>query len=73
MTFGSALRKLHQGQRLTRKGWNGKGQYIRLQVPGAKSYMTLPYIFITTVEGDRVPWLASQTDILADDWKVSSL
>lgn len=30
--------------------------------------MTLPYIFITTVQGDRVPWLASQTDLLAEDW-----
>jgi hypothetical protein len=31
--------------------------------------MTLPYIFIHTVQGDRVPWLASQTDILATDWE----
>jgi len=30
--------------------------------------MTLPYIYITTVQGDLVPWLASQTDLLAADW-----
>jgi hypothetical protein len=30
--------------------------------------MTLPFIFISTVQGDLVPWLASQTDLLADDW-----
>jgi hypothetical protein len=32
--------------------------------------MTLPYIFITTVQGNRVPWLASQTDLLAKDWYI---
>jgi hypothetical protein len=32
--------------------------------------MTLPYIYITTVKGERVPWLASQTDMLADDWRI---
>jgi hypothetical protein len=30
--------------------------------------MTLPYVFLTTVQGQRVPWLASQTDMLATDW-----
>jgi hypothetical protein len=32
--------------------------------------MTLPYIFMKTVQGDLVPWLASQTDLLAEDWSV---
>ena len=32
--------------------------------------MTLPYIFISTVRGELVPWLASQTDMLAEDWEV---
>lgn len=31
--------------------------------------MTLPYIFMSTAQGDLVPWLASQTDILATDWQ----
>lgn len=68
MDFSSALLLLKAGDRLTREGWNGKGQWIELQVPDGHSKMTLPYLFITTVSGDRVPWLASQTDLLANDW-----
>lgn len=68
--FGWAIKQLHNGDAVQRKNWNGKGQYLMLQVPDANSKMTLPYIYITTVQGDRVPWLASQTDMLATDWQV---
>ena len=70
MTFSEALDSLKIGNLLTRVGWNGKGQYLALQEPDSKSKMTLPYIYIVTVSGDRVPWIASQTDILADDWQI---
>lgn len=66
--FGFVLRFLKEGRRMSRAGWNGLGQFIELQVPDENSKMTVPYIFITTVQGDRVPWLASQTDMLAMDW-----
>ena len=66
--FGSALAFLKEGERVTRKGWNGANQWLELQRPDEHSKMTLPYIFITTVQGDRVPWLASQTDLLMNDW-----
>lgn len=69
LNFGSALNLLTQGTRVARKGWNGKGMYIELQEPDDFSKMTLPYIFMSTVTGDLVPWLASQTDILALDWE----
>jgi hypothetical protein len=59
------------GRRVTRKGWNGKGMYLELQVPDAHSKMTLPYIYMYTAQGDLVPWLASQTDILANDWRMT--
>lgn len=68
MDIGRAITHLQRGGHVARRGWNGKGQYLELQVPEWHSKMTLPYIYITTVQGDRVPWLASQTDILADDW-----
>lgn len=45
--------------------------WLALQVPDAGSKMTLPYIYMRTVMGDLVPWLASQTDVLAEDWEVS--
>jgi hypothetical protein len=43
--------------------------WIALQVPDANSKMGLPYIYMSTVDGKLVPWLASQTDILAEDWR----
>ena len=68
MNFSEALDKLKAGWRMTRGGWNGAGQYVELQRPDAHSLMTLPYLYLTTAQGDRVPWLASQSDLLADDW-----
>jgi hypothetical protein len=68
MDIGQAIEELRAGQHVTRAGWNGPGQYLELQEPDEHSKMTLPYVFITTVTGDRVPWLASQTDLLAQDW-----
>lgn len=69
MDFAEAFVSLrHEGQRLARRGWNGAGMWIALQVPDAQSKMSLPYIFMHTAQGQRVPWVASQTDILANDW-----
>ena len=69
LDFGDVVKKMkNRGGRFARAGWNGKNMYIELQVPDEHSKMTLPYIYMKTVQGDLVPWLASQTDMLADDW-----
>ena len=68
MEIGQAVKEMWDGNRVARRGWNGPNQCLEMQRPTEESIMTLPYIFITTVQGDRVPWLASQTDILAIDW-----
>ncbi len=77
--FGEVLIALKAGERVARRGWNGKGIFIELQEPTAKSKMTSPYIFIDTTGLESrnpdapkslVPWLASQTDMLAEDWVV---
>ncbi len=68
MNFGEALEALKAGRRVSRDGWNGKGMWIALQRPDANSKMTLPYIYMSTATRDLVPWLASQTDLLAEDW-----
>lgn len=68
--FGWALAELWGGEAVKRKNWNGKTQYLKLQLPDSGSANTLPYIWIRTVQGDRVPWVASQTDLLARDWEV---
>lgn len=77
LTFGDALSLLKRGTKVARAGWNGKGMWLELQVPDANSKMTLPYAFlcyptdsISSTPGARVPWLASQTDMLAEDWGV---
>ena len=70
MSFSSALAMLKDGYRVTRKGWNGKDMWLALQEPDEHSKMTLPYIYMCTVQGDFVPWLASHTDLLADDWRI---
>ncbi len=67
--FGVAIGILKEGGAVQRKGWNGKGMWLGLQRPTETSLMTLPYIFMRTAQGDLVPWVASQTDILADDWE----
>jgi hypothetical protein len=81
MSFGYALEWLKEGKQVARKGWNGKGIFIELQTPDEHSKMTHPYIFIDTTglqtdnkfaPKNRVPWLASQTDMLADDWIIVS-
>ena len=67
--FGEAIKRLRDKKCVQRDGWNGPNQRLELQVPDAGSKMTLPYIFIRTVQGDLVPWLASQTDMLAEEWR----
>lgn len=79
MNFGQALEDLKIGAKVARRNWNGKGIFIELQVPDEHSKMTSPYIFIDTTglqtenpdaPKSRVPWLASQTDMLAEDWVI---
>lgn len=74
--FGEAIKYLKRGHRVARKGWNGKSMWIWLCVPeksytleiDGKPYDRLPYIYMKTADNKLVPWLASQTDMLADDW-----
>ncbi|WP_436697119.1 DUF2829 domain-containing protein [Lactiplantibacillus pentosus] len=87
MNFGEALEELKQGNCVARKGWNGKGIFIKLKKGESLStpnnrfdeVMTHDFIYTDTTglhtnnpdaPMDRVPWLASQTDMLADDWVV---
>lgn len=70
MTFGEAITALKEGKKVSRQGWNGKNMFLELQVPDDNSKMTLPYIFMFTACQNRVPWLASQTDVLSEDWGV---
>ncbi len=85
MDFGAAIRALKNGARVTRPGWNGKGMFLYLvrgstfEVNRAPLLGIYPegtvirynaHIDMRTADGSCVPWLASQTDVLAEDWEV---
>lgn len=68
--FSEALQYLKMGNRVCRSGWNGKGMWLNLQKPNKNSKMSLPYIYMKTACDNQVPWLCSQTDMLAEDWEI---
>ena len=70
MKFGEAIENLKKGKRVTRKGWNGKGMYLEMQNPDDHSKMTRSYIYMKTVNDDLVPWVASQSDMIEEDWEL---
>ena len=85
LNFGDALMLLKNGQKVARLGWNGKGMFLFL-VPGSVFKVNRPpllgiypegteisycsHIDMRTADGNIVPWLASQTDVLAEDWVI---
>jgi hypothetical protein len=85
VTFGDAVYFLKRGGKVARAGWNGKGMFLYLvgadaypaKTAVAKAHFgedaKVPYkayIAMKTVDEDVVPWLASQTDVLAEDWVI---
>jgi hypothetical protein len=70
LSFSDALVELKAGRRVSRAGWNGKGMWLELQRPDEHSKMRRPYIYIHPGEEWVVPWVASQADLLSDDWCV---
>jgi Protein of unknown function (DUF2829) len=70
MKIGEAIENMRLGYRVARAGWNGKGMWIAFQETDSGGKMTLPYVYMRTAQGDLVPWLCSQTDLLANDWGV---
>lgn len=68
-SFGDAILAIQAGQKVARQEWNGKGMYIEY-VPPIKALALKPYIMMRTADDAYVPWVASQTDILARDWVI---
>jgi hypothetical protein len=76
MDFSLALNHLRAGARIAREGWNGKNMWLtfidsgdyNVTKPAALGLFKCPWIGMKTADGKFVPWLASQTDILAEDW-----
>lgn len=82
LNFGEALQALKDGKKVCRQGWNGKGMHLQLvepyndmgitdiQVEKVTSATLLPWIGMKTADNKFVPWLASQTDVLSEDWMI---
>lgn len=68
--FSAALNAVIHGHRITRAGWNGRGQYVTAQRPDKHSKMTAPYLCLKNSQDDLVPWVPSQGDLFARDWAV---
>lgn len=87
MDFSAALTQIKAGERVARAGWNGKGMFLFL-VRGSRFIVNREpllsimgegaeveyhaHIDMKTAQGYVVPWLASQADLLADDWEIVS-
>jgi len=82
MDFGSAIKMVKTGKRIAREGWNGKNQYVELAtnisyVIAAGEVVNVNHdaignkalAFVGT-SGVQLGWLASQADLLSEDWKV---
>ena len=78
MNIGWAVEAMQEGMLVRRAGWNGKGMWLQLSSPATRTIqgrgvggviMTLPFVYMYTAQGEYVPWLCSQTDLLADDWE----
>lgn len=73
LTFYHAFRELIYGGGTTamqRKGWNSKGMEVKIQYPDANSKMQQPYLYIEKEGENRVPWVPSQGDLFATDWRL---
>jgi len=70
--IGWAVKQLWNKDKVCRSGWNGKNIYLELQVPDENSKMSSPYIYIKYADGHLIPWVCSQTDLLAIDWEIVS-
>lgn len=79
-SFGEAIKYLKRGMKVKRKGWNGKKQYIELAreisyltpdghiVNCDHDYIGNNAIAFYGTAGVQMGWLASQADMLAEDW-----
>lgn len=81
MNFGQAIEAMKNGECVRREGWNGKGMHIYIEnmlsfisgdgVFKGQTREYEPFIVMFTAQKVHQPgWLASQPDILSEDWEV---
>lgn len=82
-SFGDAVEAALAGRKIGRLGWNGKDMFLfsitgncwefSCDVSGVDGLETLPFLCMKTADNKLVPWLASQSDVLANDWVVADV
>lgn len=79
MTFGEAIENMKKGEKVARRGWNGKGMYLFLAdgedlskcLSHNGEFKCISSICMKTAQDTIcVGWLASQADMLAEDWEL---
>ena len=82
MNFGKAIELLKEGKKVQREGWNGKNQYIELAsnisyinpegetINAEHNAIGNRAIAFVGTSGVQLGWLASQADMLAEDWRI---
>ena len=83
-TIGWAVKQMLNGEKVRRAGWNGKGMWLGYvaagqwglgsEAPydyGKVGNKLLPWIGMKTADEAFVPWLCSQSDLLAIDWEIA--
>lgn len=71
--FGLALVHVKEGGKAARAGWEPGGMWIRHVEPEGTSDFdygmeNMPYLEMKTADDKLIPWVATQEDILAEDW-----
>ncbi len=80
MNISDAIGEMRCSRKVCREGWNGKDMWLMMAYrngwaidvgDGHKlDYERPPFIFMKTAQNTLVPWVASQSDLLAEDWRV---
>lgn len=65
LTFSEALEFVKHGMAIQREGWNGEDLFVRIEEPR----LDLPYLYMRMPSGFTCPWVPTQTDLMAEDWR----
>lgn len=67
-SFSAALELMKLERKMSRLNWNKSGQYASVVYPAPDEFLQKPYFFLFNAQKERVMWVPSNSDLLADDW-----
>lgn len=66
MNFSTALENMKAGMRVGRPSW--VGAWVSVEYPASSSDMTVPYLYVKMIDGEKMPWTPDHEDLFAEDW-----